>query len=39
MYKQGVINNLSDVIFKMWTKATLPLPQQKLLYYQESFDN
>ena len=36
---QGVINNLSDVIFIMLTKATLRLPQQKLLYYQVSFDN
>ena len=36
---QGVINNLSNVIFIMLTKATHTLPQHKLLYYQESFDN
>ena len=36
---QGVRNNLSNLIFIMLTQATLPLPQLKILYYQESFDN
>ena len=36
---QGVIHNPSNFFLIMLTKATLPPPEQKLLYYQESFEN